>query len=68
MRAIAASLLGLLVANCAPSTPNSDPSTSANDLVFDVPVKVITAGTVYTGNAEAPEASGVVPSHKRSLI
>ncbi|MEO1659657.1 MAG: amidohydrolase [Pseudomonadota bacterium] len=60
MRVVAASLLGLLMANCAPSVPETEISTSANDLVFEVPVKLITANTVYTGNPEAPEASGVV--------
>ena len=60
MRVIAASILGLLVAGCAPSGPETDTTRSANDLTFDVPVNVITAAKVYTGNPEAPEASGVV--------
>lgn len=60
MRVIAASILGLLVAACAPSGPETDTTGSANDLTFDVPVNVITAAKVYTGNPEAPEASGVV--------
>ena len=60
MRVIAASILGLLVAGCAPSGPETDTTGSANDLTFDVPVNVITAAKVYTGNPEAPEASGVV--------